>query len=375
MDSEVSPSKGADKLIGLELSLKNVLGEDWKGICIFSNLEQAMSTEEYQMLQNARTVNSHEAKTEAEHFIVRANSIFTTNDSPYKAQLLTDQHGKQLVYIFGRIGNDTIYHITETFHFIDQPWEAVQWTAKKIGFIGGNGKVFSIDRLLQISKYFDNRYALKFITVAGAKQMEENQYTQDGVQTVLSTPPTNFEEIGEFFHGIGHLLRARKISQDQDMVEAKTEVGMELDEMARSGRNYKKKSVIDDYRIRKILSGEERSSWGICLSLIKEAGREAGLDIASNDVIKRMLNRAETHLTDYDRGTPYFLADHRENKTIPAFSQKERVASMKLHDVIKRAGIRYSDLQNQGTDTDINIPSKLLQTVKLHKKTEERKEK
>lgn len=142
MDNEASLSIGTDKLLGLKLSLKGILGENWKQNSICPNLQQALPPEEFSLLEAAKDVDPQEAKTDTEKFVAKANDIFTNNKLSYKAQLLTDKNENQLVYITGKIGNDTIYQIarsSEVESITDVRGVGIKWIAERMGIIGKDG--------------------------------------------------------------------------------------------------------------------------------------------------------------------------------------------------------------------------------------------
>lgn len=367
MDGEQSIQQsirqGADRLIDMRLSLSNVLGSEWKKRSIFPNVESALKDEGVGSMDDGEEVLPGEAKTDVDKFIIEANDVFNKNGNLFHVRRVMDDKGIHKAFITGKIGKDTLYMIAEFFHISVDPEgaKAVAWMADKIGFISQEGKVFSLDQALA-DQLMNDSNTLAFVEIVGRKYKGNvSVSTQDGNNDTVTFLPEDFAQEGVFFHEVGHLLRKREIKKDESIHDASIVAGQEYKQISRVGVPKDPMAILTPYQARKVKTNEERGAWAIGINLIKEAGREIGLDCVSPEALKIIQERLETALKTYDQ-SPYSFMGHENNKPIPVFSQEYKKYARKLHRELTKNKKPYKSLDflDEEKGSIVNDPHVLL---------------
>lgn len=358
------------ELMETRLSLNEVLGSGWKFRSIFPDVKTALSDEGIDSLDAGVEVSPHDLQSDLGKFVTEANAIFNQNDSNFRARIVKDKEGNSKAFIVGKIGNDSFYQIA-TSYMIDEfeGEKIIAWCSNKIGLVSPNGKVFSIDEALNTGKKSDEEDGMVFIDIAGRKykaNMAVISSSESGMSyDTVTMLPENVQQLGTYLHEVGHLLRNRIIDRDKKLAAVTNLARDEFSKISITGEVFNPDAKLTSYQIRKIKADSERGAWALGLSLIREVGRAIGLDCASPQAIKVMAERAESALKTYDEA-PYTFLKHDDKEPVPAFSQKRRGEARKLHRLIKKMNISYSDLasfDNTTGESLANDPKKVLKQL------------
>lgn len=331
MDSEVSIQQDADKLIDMKLSLSEVLESDWKEKSIFASVEIALRDEGAKALTDGREVSTTEAELSDLHrFIVEANAIFSQNKSDYHVRLIENDQGRQKAFIVGRVGKDTFYQTVRFTHIMvdSENRTVVSWTPDTFGIVSENGQVVRIDKILQSGKNDREKDTLLFLEIAGRKYDSNLCHSVGNKINTATFLPEDYRQMGIFLHEFGHLLRKRALARDKKLNHASFIGGREFANIVETGSTVNPETLLSNYQIRKIESLEERGAWALGISLIRDMGREVGLDCASPHAINEMLRTSEQELVHYDK-VPYSFLNNDKSKTVPAFSQRQKRGNRK----------------------------------------------
>ena len=357
MDGEASLSQGASELITSKFSLNELLGENWKQDCVFDNLQAALP-KEARDIEAARDIDPNRAETETEKFVVQANSMFEANKSPYKSTLITDESGAQSAYLTGDVEGDKVYQIVRKYMSMSDSKGSpvLAWVPDKIGFIGTSGKVFSLDGALHAAAHKEAANDLLFMEFSGRKFDANMQVKREEAHGTTTYLPENVEQLDTLFHEVGHLLRQRRFAESPNVLAASDVALKEFNQVAKTRTAYNPDANLSTYTARKIVVDEERGASAAGISLIREAGKEVGLNCASKKAIDRMLAQDEKDLSTYDR-VPYSFIGHDNDKPIPAFSKFQRTAARKLSRIVKRLNLTYDAMPSFDQQTGENLAS------------------
>lgn len=291
-----------------------------------------MKEEGAKAITDGQEVLPSQAETNLDKFIVAANAIFHQNNSPYHARRIMDQQGQKKAFIVGRVGKDTFYQTARyTLLYNDHEGErAVTWIADTMGLVGEGGQVLRVDKVIQLGKNPGEENYILFVETAGRKYTANMRVLSTVRNDTITLLPEDYQQMGTFLHEVGHLLRRRAISRNNQLKEASSAAYAEFARTSKTGSPVKPEAKLTPYQTRKIKTNEERGAWAIAVSLIKEAGRAIGLDCASPQAINTMLRRSEQMLATYDK-VPYTFLGHDETKPVPAFSQQRKKEARKLH--------------------------------------------
>lgn len=359
MEIKSALNHSADKLIETQLSLEKVLGPDWKQKCIFDNVEQVFTPEEYQALQQKREVSPEDATTTLEDLAVKANNIFNQNQSSYHAEVALFPDNRERLVFTGQIGNDTIYTVAK--HVLPFGDSGICINAEKMGIINSDGKVFSVDGVVKSTQNSNPDDDLLLIETAGRKFSANMKASSMDSSSTMTMLPETYKEIGTLFHEIGHLKRQNYFWQNPDLESGDLIGSSEFRKIL--GGTHPADTDLDPYRVRQIKANEERGAWAFGISLLKEVSNEIEISCGSKEAVNEILERSEEALKTYDR-VPYVLDNQKPSEPIPTFSREQKKASRQLHTELNKAGVPYSELPNFDQNTGENLANKPTELIK-----------
>jgi hypothetical protein len=355
MTSEGVPlEEQVESLINYETSLNELLGEDWKERSIFSSLDDVLTEDQKESIEKRKEISIDEASSDIEVFSAELNTIFQNKGKSFEATIIENSDGEQEVFISGTIGKDKIFQIVSNYLKVDnlEGDEALVWSPTTMGIVSEEGSVFMIDPLL---KRDENEMSdMAFIEIGGRDYRRNMQVSlgKNSEDIIILLPETT-EQMGILAHELGHLFRARDI-KERGIEEAFNASLSEFKKISETGLTYNNEADLTNYETRKIKATEERGAWAVGLSILREVGKETGIECGSDEAIKELLSRSERALGTYD-SVPYSLSEQLEDKMIPVFSQAKKAAARVLHDKKSSEGVSYQDIPSFDNKTGENI--------------------
>jgi hypothetical protein len=337
MESIVSIEDKTEQLMEPITNLNELLGDGWKEKCFFQSFEQAFTEKEIEAIKNRREVPFKEAFTETEIYSARLNEIFQKNNNNYKATVIENPYrkGEQELFLHGQIGKDKIFLNSSYSYNNDE--KTYSLIPSRFGIVSEEGKVFDICPLLDNWKTDEVVYMSFKVKKEGKfdSGRQLSWVTKDGeyVRKTETGLPETYQELGIVVHELGHLFRKGHF-KEKGLWDTLSSAHDQFEKICEIGSDYKPEGALTSYKVREIKASEERGSWAIGLSILKEAGKDVGIDCGSSKARQEILNRAEVALGTYN-STPYDVKQHLEQTpeiAVPGFTQKFRRGARIIRD-------------------------------------------
>jgi hypothetical protein len=296
-----------------------------------------------------------------QQFVEKINNLALSSTNNYRAELIFEGRPEQHVLLRVNLGKDTVYFVIDNKIQFDETSSLVGWQPSDWGLISATGKTVSISRLLNSGLFTKNQIQNMMMFYDGEDLQPELSsagliLTQASYSSIIL--PKNTEELGIAFHELAHMLKAeRDKSQDNIMyVHAIVRNAIRVLKVYPDIVNIKDFSLagIDLYRLRRIVENEERSASAFSIAILRELNKQTGLEAGENENIKKIIRRIQFALATYMK-LPYQLQNHKQEHTIPGFTNEQRKAARELHKRVKKEGLEYKDLHSYDTQTGENI--------------------